>query len=246
MNFARTLAFFGLPGLAIYACLHFGVPIATEQGVPLIISWTTALWLPIVLLFVWVQLRSRGARQDTSFRDRFRLRKMSKKDWLVVLFAFVLLQVCEISLSKTGAFFAEYSFFSTPSITPELFDPHLDIASGLETFFDVPVTGNWWLILFWIGWLVVNIGGEELLWRGYALPRQERVFGKYAWLANGLAWNLLIHAFMNWNFLTLMPISLTIPYLVQRYQNTWIGIYIHGFGNVLVLVILVPSIAGWL
>lgn len=142
-------------------------------------------------------------------------------------------------------FFAEYAFFSKPPVIPELFDPALDIGAGLATFFGVPVAGNWWLILFWLGWLAVNIGGEELLGRGCALPLQERVFGRYAWLVNGICWNLLIHAFMKWNFLTLMPISLAIPFLVQRYKNTWIGIYIHGLGNLMVLVILIPSIAGW-
>jgi membrane protease YdiL (CAAX protease family) len=91
----------------------------------------------------------------------------------------------------------------------------------------------------------VNIGGEEILWRGYALPLQEQAFGKHAWIVNGLCWNLLIHAFMWWNYIVLMPISLAIPYLVQRYRNTWLGIYIHGFGNLLVLAVLIPSIAGW-
>ncbi len=104
------------------------------------------------------------------------------------------------------------------------------------------VNGAWWLIVYWLGWVVINIGGEELLWRGYALPRQEKVFGRYAWLVNGLCWNLLFHFFMNWNVLVLMPISLTIPYLVQKYQNTWIGIYIHGIGNLLFLLVLIPEI----
>jgi membrane protease YdiL (CAAX protease family) len=174
------------------------------------------------------------------------LSRLGPRGWVLIAVAFVIVQVGEISLSGTGAFFARLPLFSTPDVLPELFDPQLDIEAGLTTFFAVPVRGNWWLVVFWLGWLIVNVGGEELLWRGYALPLQERYFGKYAWLVNGLCWNLLIHAFMRWNFLTLMPISLVIPYLVQRTKNTWIGIYIHGFGNLLVLVILVPSIAGWI
>ncbi|MEM8657214.1 MAG: CPBP family intramembrane glutamic endopeptidase, partial [Pseudomonadota bacterium] len=156
------------------------------------------------------------------------------------------LQICELVLFRTAAFLAELALLPIPPVIPELFSPRFNLDEGLETFFGVPVAGNWWLVLFWLGWLVVNIGGEELLWRGYALPLQERVFGGNAWIVNGLCWNVLVHAFMWWNVLTLLPISLAVPYLVQRYQNTWIGIYLHGVGNLLVLAILIPSIAGWL
>ena len=178
-------------------------------------------------------------------RDKFRLRPLGLNEWIVIVFAFIVVQICEILLVQTVPYMLQAGRIAPPTIIPELFNPTLDITAGLSTFFDVPVRGNWWLVLFWMGWLVVNIGGEELLWRGYALPLQEKALGRYAWLINGLCWNLLVHAFMYWNFIVLMPISLIIPYLVQRYQNTWIGIWIHGLGNLMVLVILIPSIAGW-
>ncbi|MFP4323970.1 MAG: type II CAAX prenyl endopeptidase Rce1 family protein [Anaerolineales bacterium] len=41
-----------------------------------------------------------------------------------------------------------------------------------------------------------NIIGEELWWRGYILPIQERAFGKWAWLINGLLWIVVFHAFL--------------------------------------------------
>ena len=53
-------------------------------------------------------------------------------------------------------------------------------------------------------WLIVNIGCEEILWRGYALPLREKVFGKYA----------------------------------------WIGVIIHGTGNLLMYVLLIPGVFG--
>ncbi|WP_341365617.1 CPBP family intramembrane glutamic endopeptidase [Yoonia sp. BS5-3] len=246
MNLAQSILFFGLPGFVILVALYFGVPIATSLGIPLIVSWTAGLWLPIILLLCWVLVRHFRNPKSDEFKERFRLKKLQRGDWIAIAVAFVAVQVCEISLSRTGAIISEMWFFSTPSVIPELFDPGLDIEAGLSTFFAVPVEGNWWLLVFWLGWLVINIGGEELLWRGYALPLQERVFGGYAWLVNGLCWNLLVHAFMRWNFLTLMPVSLVIPYLVQHRKNTWIGIYLHGLGNALVLLILVPSIAGWI
>ena len=246
MTFRQSLLFFGGPGLAILIGLYVGVPIAVGFGIPLIIAWSVALWLPIVLLLALVLYRFRRVPLRALFGQRFRFRRLQRQEWLVVLAAFVLIQALELLLSSSGAYVWDHSFVSTPSIVPALFDPRSDIGQGFSTFFGVPVEGNWWLIAFWLGWLVINIGGEEVLWRGYALPLQERYFGRFAWIMNGLCWNLLVHAFMYWNFLTLLPISLAIPYLVQRYKNTWIGVYIHGAGNLLVLADLVPSIAGWL
>lgn len=246
MNLSQSMLFFGLPGLAILLGVYLGIPILTEYGIPLIISWSVVLWTPILLLLMLVVLKVGRTIPISAWRHRLRLERMELRHWIVVLVAFIALQICELALSSSASILAELSPFPVPTVLPELFDPGFNPEAGLETFFGVPVAGNWWLIGFWLGWLVVNIGGEEILWRGYALPLQEKVFGNKAWILNGLCWNLLVHAFMWWNFLTLMPISMAIPYLVQKYKNTWIGIYLHGFGNLLVLVILVPSIAGWL
>ena len=40
--------------------------------------------------------------------------------------------------------------------------------------------GKWWIVLGYLGGLFFNIFGEEFWWRGYILPRQELVMGKYA------------------------------------------------------------------
>ncbi|MEM7124675.1 MAG: CPBP family glutamic-type intramembrane protease [Chloroflexota bacterium] len=216
MNWGRSLLFFGIPGLLIYVGIAYLVPLLTEQVVPLIVSWTLALWGPIVLLLAVVMVQYTQQPNPKPFSQRFRFHRLTRRDWLLILGALLIVQVCELFLAPTGAFFAQFSFFAPPAIIPDLFNPTFRIEEGLTHLLGVPVQGNWWLVLFWLGWLVINIGGEELLWRGYALPLQEEVFGRYAWLVNGLLWNLLIHYFMRWNFLTLMPISLIIPYLVQR------------------------------
>lgn len=242
MNLSQSLLFFGIPGAAIYLALYVGVPYASAFGVPLIVSWTIGLWLPVVILLLWVLISFHTSSSPVGFRARFRLQRLTTANWVVIAVAFIVVQLCELGLSGSAFYLAQLPFFSTPPHLPELFDPNLDIANILPTFFGVETEGTLWLLGFWLCWMMINIGGEELLWRGYALPLQERFFGRFAWLINGLCWNMIIHAFMPWNMLTLLPISLTIPYLVQKYQNTWIGIYIHGFGNLLVFVLLVPSI----
>jgi membrane protease YdiL (CAAX protease family) len=91
--------------------------------------------------------------------------------------------------------------------------------------------GRYWILGAWLPFFVLNIVGEEFAWRGVALPRQEVVFGRRAWLVNGILW-LLLHAAFPWQvLLTLVPITLILPYVVQRRRSTWAGIVIHaGFG----------------
>lgn len=209
----------------------------------MIVSWTLAVWVPFILLFVlvtaWEVFRN-GSNAFLNARSLFI--RVTKRDWEIIALAFILVQVLEIILSPSSDFLTEASLLKPPVTTPPLFLPGFEIAVPIKTFFGVETKGTWWLILFWILWLVVNIFGEEILWRGYALPLQEIVFEDYAWLINGLCWNFLFHIFISWNYIVLMPISLIIPYLVQRRRNIWIGIVIHGAGNLLVLLILIPSI----
>ena len=133
---------------------------------------------------------------------------------------------------------------SGQTVLPALFDPRVALAVPPTEFMGVTLAGNWWVVAVWTGAFVVNIGGEELLWRGYLLPRQEAVFGRWAWLVNGLLWVVAVHAFMWWNLFGLLPTGLVTPYLVQRYGTTWAGVVVHGLGNALWLVLLVVGVVG--
>ncbi|MER8710899.1 CPBP family intramembrane glutamic endopeptidase [Mesorhizobium sp. M1295] len=87
--------------------------------------------------------------------------------------------------------------------------------------------GRYWILGAWLPFFALNIAGEEFVWRGVALPRQEVAFGGWAWLVNGIMW-LLFHAAFPWQVLsTLVPITLLLPYIVQRRRSTWAGIVIH-------------------
>jgi membrane protease YdiL (CAAX protease family) len=56
--------------------------------------------------------------------------------------------------------------------------------------------GAWWILFYYaVVMLVCNIGGEELWWRGYVLPRQELAFCKAAWVVHGIFWSAF-HLFM--------------------------------------------------
>jgi membrane protease YdiL (CAAX protease family) len=103
--------------------------------------------------------------------------------------------------------------------------------------------GNWgWYALILL-LFVVNIVGEELLFRGVLLPRMRRAFGRRDWLANAILFTAY-HLHEPW----LMPGTLvgdTFAYVYpsRRYQSTWIGIIVHGgqtlfFGALLLALVL--------
>jgi len=92
-----------------------------------------------------------------------------------------------------------------------------------------PLTkGRYWLLLVWAPYWILNILGEEFLWRGVMLPRQEIAFGKHAWVIHGFGWGLF-HIAFGWPLLiTLIPLIFIQSFIVQRTKNSWIGVIMHG------------------
>lgn len=109
----------------------------------------------------------------------------------------------------------------------ELLIGKFDHSPAFMTF--EPLTkGRYWLLLVWVPYWMLNIIGEEFLWRGVMLPRQEIAFRKYTWLIHGFGWGLF-HIAFGWQLLiTLIPLIFIQSYIVQRTKNSWIGVIMHG------------------
>ena len=105
---------------------------------------------------------------------------------------------------------------------------------GSSDFMGIPLEGAWWVLFYYaIVMLLFNIGGEELWWRGYVLPRQELAFGPYAWVVHGFLWSAF-HLFMQPTLSDTLRMSVTglaLSFVAQRTRNTWPGIIGHSFGN---------------
>jgi len=118
---------------------------------------------------------------------------------------------------------------------------------GPADFMGVPLQGAWWVLIYYAFLILVfNIGGEELWWRGYVLPRQEAAFGNTAWMIHGVMWSLF-HLFMQptpWETVRMTITSLALAYVVQRTANTWAGIAGHAAGNLPFFLSLVHGVRG--
>lgn len=242
-----TLPYFVAVGLGIALGMYVAVPWLVARGVPLLFAVTGALYGPIaatVAVALLAYRRDVGSWEWSAFRDRFRLRWPDRREWTIFVSAAVLVLVLEALLEPIGVWLATSITLPLPTLLPPLLDPLTPIAVPPSAFLGTPLRGAFWVLPFWTVALFVNIVGEELLWRGYVLPRQQSVFGRWAWLINGLLWAYVVHAFMWWNAVGLLPTSLLVPYLSQRYETTWAGIAVHGIGNAIWLVVLLAGVLG--
>jgi membrane protease YdiL (CAAX protease family) len=116
---------------------------------------------------------------------------------------------------------------------------------GPKDFMGIPLQGAWWILLYYaFVILVFNIGGEELWWRGYVLPRQELAFGRAAWVIHGILWSLF-HLFMQptlWDTVRMAITGVALAFVAQRTRSTWPGIVGHSFGNLAFVLNLIKGV----
>lgn len=104
--------------------------------------------------------------------------------------------------------------------------------------------GNWGYALLAVLLFFFNQFGEELYWRGVLLPRQAPVHGRYTWLVHGLMWNLFHLPFYPWYLLYGLPLTLALSFVVQKTENTWTGLLLHGLANLTMLLLMLNVVMG--
>ena len=98
--------------------------------------------------------------------------------------------------------------------------------------------GNWGLFALAVTMFVFNtVLGEELLFRGFLLPRMSGAFGRADWLVNGALFAAYhLHAW--WVIPATLVDSLLLAYPSKRYRSAWIGIAVHSGQSVFLTAIL--------
>jgi membrane protease YdiL (CAAX protease family) len=131
-------------------------------------------------------------------------------------------------------------FFDAFGFYREFFDRF-----GPKDFMGIPLHGAWWVLVYYaVVILVCNIGGEELWWRGYVLPRQELAFGEATWIIHGILWSVF-HLFMQptlWDTFRMAITGIALAFVAQRTKSTWPGMVGHSFGNLAFFLNLVKGV----
>jgi len=138
-----------------------------------LIVGTFFLFLPLFILAL-VLVKMDGYIMDKkNILKRLRIQKMKGTDWAWTFGGLVIAAV----LAGGIAYFL--------TILPLGFDlSDLKNSSPIETSSLIGMERIFLLLL--PVFFFFNYVGEEILWRGYILPRQEVNFGGYAWIINGL------------------------------------------------------------
>lgn len=105
------------------------------------------------------------------------------------------------------------------------------------------LSGNWpWFALMVMSMVFNTVLGEELLFRGYLLPRMNGAFGRFDWLANGVLFGVY-HLHVPWAIPGALLDAFILAYPAKRYRSAWIGIVVHSSQTVvlgaIVLVLVV-------
>jgi membrane protease YdiL (CAAX protease family) len=248
MPLPLALLYFGIPALIFVLCVYILIPFFMSQGMTEFISYSLALMIPLIVLFVasLIALQREGYPLTwTSIKERFRLRKMDRTDWIWTIVSFVVMMIGAGIFGILGQLLVTKGLIPLPAKIPTaLLDPTVDPANLVNVFYAAlgpNVKGNWGLLAITIILLIFNIFGEEFWWRGVILPRQELVHGSNTWLIHGTLW-ALFHAFKYWAWIGLLPVTLTLSYVAQKRKNTWPGFITHFAVNGLSLLPILAAI----
>jgi membrane protease YdiL (CAAX protease family) len=98
--------------------------------------------------------------------------------------------------------------------------------------------GAWgWFGLILAMQVLNTVLGEELLFRGFLLPRMKGAFGRLDWVANGVLF-AAYHLHVPWVIPTTLLDTFTLAYPTKRYQSAWIGIAVHSGQSVFFAIVL--------
>jgi membrane protease YdiL (CAAX protease family) len=212
LGWMQTLAIFGAGGLLLFVGTHVLIPLLNDTtGIEPVLSWFIVGGIGVFapLLMVARQLLRRETK-STAWTVRLRFRRMNRADYGWAIGALAIIGVLSTAIQAAanavfGGVRLQPSFMAFDQLSPE----------------------RYWILAVWLPFWILNILGEEILWRGVLLPRQEVALGNRAWLANALGWGVFHFAF-GWQLvLILLPILVILPYVVQRRQNTWVAVIIH-------------------
>jgi membrane protease YdiL (CAAX protease family) len=99
------------------------------------------------------------------------------------------------------------------------------------------LAGNWvWLAIITAQVLFNTVFGEELLFRGYLLPRMEGAFGRKDWLVNGIIFGAY-HLHRPWVIPFGVLDAFAYAYPTKRYRSALLGMAVHSFQSLMIIAL---------
>lgn len=211
-----SLLLFGAPALALWLATQRVVPALVAAGWSGLCAWFASGGAVFLLLLCAALLAARAEAGGTAgLAERLRVRPLAAADWKTLGRAFGVVGVTTFALA-----------LGLPWLAPELGYSPAFLHGAAATVAAAP-----WLLLVWLGFVALNVVGEEFWWRGYVQPRQEPVFGRATWCVQGVL-HLGFHAGLGAGVvLLLVPAAFAMPWAAQRARNTTVALALHAGVN---------------
>jgi membrane protease YdiL (CAAX protease family) len=213
----KTVLIFVLFTIMLYIATHLMIPLITEaQNILPIVSWFIAggilVFVPLFFSAILLARREEKLNELKEILCKLNLKSMSRDDLkaaFIGLISVYILSAAIVIILET----ADIGFTASPGFM----------------MFDGFKPGEYWMLLIWLPFFFFNIFGEELMWRGYILPRQKKQ--PYYLILHSVLWGVFHLSFGFGLLITLIPTLIIVPYAVDKTGNTWVGIIIHGVFN---------------
>lgn len=218
LKLSSAFLFFLFPTILLFFATHYIVEYLNSMRVFPALSWFISGGLLVFIpLFVLAIILAKREIPETirTLKGRLRLQPLTQNDWIWCVGSIL----CILTLMAGLMLF--YKLITGSELNPTPFWLEFRVLQGNEL----------WILLIWLVFFFFNIFGEELLWRGYILPRQEANHKNKAWIVNALLWTMFHISFGLNLLIILLPILFILPYAVQKTKNTWVGIIIHTVVN---------------
>jgi membrane protease YdiL (CAAX protease family) len=216
LKFLPSASIFIIAAALLYFQTNYTIPwLAENTNQEIIFYWFVigglGVFLPLIIYGIVILKKEGYKLNKETITIRLRFKKLDSKDWYWTLGGFV----------AVGLF--SYLILELITLIIGEFD-HSPPFMQFEPLSE----GRYWLLLVWFPYWILNILGEEFIWRGVLFPKQELAFGKYTWLIHGLGWTIF-HVAFGWKLLiTLLPILFIQPFIAQKTKNSWPGVILHG------------------
>ncbi|MCI0442884.1 CPBP family intramembrane metalloprotease [bacterium] len=227
LGFGKSILFFAIPTLMMQGMYHVVMRVTDYLGYRLFFTFLIGFGVPSLLLLLAALILYRGEHSGLSFRERFRLQKLDTTGWIWTAILCAIWIAVPI-LMRPVTVWLQSHWFHPDKLWIRMMTPDPNY------FMEVPLgTGVYAALIVFV---IVNVFGGELFWRGYVFPRQELAFGSRTWLIHAVLW-IIFRSFLPWELATFTVLGFALAYAVQRTHNTWTSILAHFCGLITMMLL---------
>ena len=238
LPFLPALAIFLGLGVWVRMTIYSVIPFLNDQGMHQFSAYLSGFILGLLPLLplAFLMLKREGTPLGGALLPRrLCFRRFGARQVALMLGLTVLAFAATVVASPTQSWIVSLSPLFQPG---EVFHPIQIPGSATGSLTDSSAAwmgpqavGYWpWAVAILVLFLL-NIVGEEILWRGVIWPRQELVYGDRTWLVHGFLWYLFHLPFYPWFLISGLPQAFALSYLFQKTRNMW-------FYAVLLMIVL--------